>query len=401
MAVVDWDVHHGNGTQSCFYERDDVLTISLHMRHGSWGPSHPETGSPAEVGAGKGAGYNVNVELRPGSGDGAYVEAFRRIVEPVLDQYRPEALIGASGQDASAFDGNGRMNLSMDGFHAIGAGMRASADRSGAKLLLIQEGGYARTYAAYCLHATLEGLLGVERLLEDPLAYLPDDPAARQCRHRRGLRRAQSLGFALTRELPFSEDEYRDRARRVREEMRRREVDVLFVMSPANLCYLTGFESIWYPPRAPLGVVVSRHDERLLFMDYERHETLVARPRSSTTASSIGTRTRSTRSRAPFGTVVGTRAASESSGGRRRRAHPSCARRPARLAGRGSAGRGRRLDRRPRQSGEDASRSSAYVRKAAEIVDAAFADLLDRVRPGPDGAAGGGPPRCRDGRPGR
>ena len=54
VAVVDWDVHHGNGTQACFYERDDVLTISLHMRHGSWGPSHPETGRPDESGAGAG-----------------------------------------------------------------------------------------------------------------------------------------------------------------------------------------------------------------------------------------------------------------------------------------------------------------------------------------------------------
>jgi acetoin utilization deacetylase AcuC-like enzyme len=176
VAVVDWDVHHGNGTQSCFYERDDVLTISLHMRHGSWGASHPETGSPAEAGVGKGAGHNINVELRPGSGDGAYAEAFRRVVEPVLEQYRPEALIGASGQDASAFDGNGRMNVSMDGFHAIGTSMRASAERSGARLVLVQEGGYARTYAAFCLHATLEGVVGTERLLADPIAYMPDDP---------------------------------------------------------------------------------------------------------------------------------------------------------------------------------------------------------------------------------
>jgi Xaa-Pro aminopeptidase len=75
--------------------------------------------------------------------------------------------------------------------------------------------------------------------------------------------------------LPFPEAEYRDRARRVRDEMARRDVDVLFVMSPANLCYLSGFESIWYPPRAPLGVVVSQHDDRLVFLDYERHETLV------------------------------------------------------------------------------------------------------------------------------
>ena len=176
VAIVDWDVHHGNGTQSCFYDRDDVLTISLHMRHGSWGPSHPETGSPEETGVGTGAGHNINVELRPGSGDGAYAEAFRRVVEPVLRSYGPEVLIGASGQDASAFDGNGRMNVSMDGFHAVGTSMRASARESGAPLVLVQEGGYARTYAAYCLHATLEGVLGTERLLRDPLAYMPDDP---------------------------------------------------------------------------------------------------------------------------------------------------------------------------------------------------------------------------------
>jgi acetoin utilization deacetylase AcuC-like enzyme len=176
VAIVDWDVHHGNGTQSCFYERADVLTISLHMRHGSWGPTHPETGSPSESGSGAGEGHNVNVELRPGSGDGVYREAFRRIVEPVLDRFRPDVLVGACGQDASAFDGNGRMNVSMDGFHAIGRSVRESAERSGARILLVQEGGYARTYAAYCLHATLEGVLGSGRLLADPLAYMPDDP---------------------------------------------------------------------------------------------------------------------------------------------------------------------------------------------------------------------------------
>jgi acetoin utilization deacetylase AcuC-like enzyme len=69
------------------------------------------------------------------------------------------------------------MNVTMDGFHAIGRSLRESAERHGARLLLVQEGGYARTYAAYCLHATLEGVLGRERLLADPIAYLPDDPA--------------------------------------------------------------------------------------------------------------------------------------------------------------------------------------------------------------------------------
>lgn len=72
--------------------------------------------------------------------------------------------------------------------------------------------------------------------------------------------------------LPFDLAEYRDRERRVRDEMVRREVDVLYVMSPANINYLTGFESIWYPPRAPLGVVVRAAEEGLVFVDYERHK---------------------------------------------------------------------------------------------------------------------------------
>lgn len=76
-------------------------------------------------------------------------------------------------------------------------------------------------------------------------------------------------------QLPFPVEEYRERARRVRAEMERRGVDVLYVMSPANLCYLTGFESIWYPPRAPLGCVLEAGSEELVFVDYERHRHLV------------------------------------------------------------------------------------------------------------------------------
>jgi Xaa-Pro aminopeptidase len=75
--------------------------------------------------------------------------------------------------------------------------------------------------------------------------------------------------------LPFAVAEYRERAAAVRRRMAERGVDVLFVMSPANLCYLTGFESVWYPPRAPLGAVLSQADDRLVFLDYDRHETLV------------------------------------------------------------------------------------------------------------------------------
>ncbi|HEU4976501.1 MAG TPA: histone deacetylase [Baekduia sp.] len=177
VAIVDWDVHHGNGNQACFYERGDVLTISLHMRTGLWGPSHPQTGSPEELGVGDGQGRNVNVELPLGSGDRAYAAAMTEIVQPILRQFEPSLIIGSCGQDASAFDPNGRQNVSMDGFRAIGRAIGDSArELCEGQLVLVQEGGYARTYAAFCLHATLEGVLGVdEPLLQETLAYIPDD----------------------------------------------------------------------------------------------------------------------------------------------------------------------------------------------------------------------------------
>lgn len=179
VAVVDWDVHHGNGTQECFYRRSDVLAISLHMAHGSWGPSHPQLGSADETGEGEGEGegFNVNVELGIGAGDATYEAAIEEIVVPIVRQFRPELIVGACGQDASAFDPNGRQNLSMAGFRRIGRLVGELAEElCEGRLVLVQEGGYGRTYSGYCLHATLEGVLGLpEPLLPELLAYVPDD----------------------------------------------------------------------------------------------------------------------------------------------------------------------------------------------------------------------------------
>jgi len=178
VAVLDWDVHHGNGTQECFYDRADVLTVSLHMRHGAWSEAHPQTGAPGEVGSGAGEGLNVNVELPPGTGDGAYLRAFEQVVAPVVDRFAPDLLLVACGQDANQFDPGGRQCVTMDGFRRLGEGARALAERHcDSRLVLAQEGGYARSYSAFCLHATLAGVLGVPQELEDPCAYLPDDPA--------------------------------------------------------------------------------------------------------------------------------------------------------------------------------------------------------------------------------
>jgi acetoin utilization deacetylase AcuC-like enzyme len=175
VAIIDFDVHHGNGTQECFWRRSDVLTISLHMDHGAWGPTHPQTGAVSEIGADAGEGFNVNLPLPYGTGDAGYERAMRELVVPIVDQFEPDLVIGAIGQDASQFDPNGRQNLTMRGFRMLGEILRSLADRwADGRLALIQEGGYAPSYAAFCLHATLSGTLAVPTTLDDPLAFLPD-----------------------------------------------------------------------------------------------------------------------------------------------------------------------------------------------------------------------------------
>lgn len=179
VAILDWDVHHGNGTQEGFYGRDDVLTVSFHMDHGAWHPKfHPQTGKADEVGKGRGKGFNLNVPLPMGTGDSGYLRAMREIVVPAVNKYRPEAILVANGQDANQFDPNGRQLLTMAGFRALAAEARKLADRhTGGRLVAIQEGGYQVTYAALCMHATLEGFLGTGPLLKDEISFYPDDPA--------------------------------------------------------------------------------------------------------------------------------------------------------------------------------------------------------------------------------
>jgi Xaa-Pro aminopeptidase len=182
-------------------------------------------------------------------------------------------------------------------------------------------------------------------------------------------------------EQPFPEPEYRERARRVREEMGRRGVDVLFVLSPANLCYLTGFESVWYPPRAPLGVVVSRDDERLVFLDYERHETLVRRTALFDEAvfyryeDALDSIAGAFRDRGWSDGTVGIEWWTQTPGG------PLVRETADRLAALGAqVVSGDWIVDRVRAVKSHAE--IECVRRAAEIVDAAFTDLLESVRPG-------------------
>ncbi|KNA25978.1 hypothetical protein SOVF_001560 [Spinacia oleracea] len=177
VAVIDIDVHYGNGTAEGFYNSNEVLTISLHMNHGSWGPSHPQSGSIDELGEGEGLGYNINIPLPNGTGDHGYMYAVEELIVPAVQNFEPDMIILIAGQDSSAFDPNGRQCLSMDGYRAIGriVGDLAKTHCNG-QLLIVQEGGYHVTYSAYCLHATLEGVLNLQSpLLSDPLDHYPED----------------------------------------------------------------------------------------------------------------------------------------------------------------------------------------------------------------------------------
>jgi acetoin utilization deacetylase AcuC-like enzyme len=174
VAIVDWDVHHGNGTQEGFYDRGDVLTVSLHMDHGAWGPTHPQTGATDERGRGAGLGFNLNLPLPMGSGDAAYLLAFDEIAAPRLRQFAPDLVIVANGLDAGQFDPNGRNLVTTGGFHALASRARRLArELSGDRLVAVLEGGYNPAHAPFCLLATLEGFAGIPSSLRDPLSYLP------------------------------------------------------------------------------------------------------------------------------------------------------------------------------------------------------------------------------------
>ena len=175
VAVVDWDVHHGNGTQEAFYGRDDVLVLSLHNDFGSWGPHHPQSGGVEESGSSDGEGYTVNVPLPPGTGDSGYAHAFDEVVDPVVDEYDPDLLLVSAGQDPGFLDPMGRNVVTTAGFEDLGRRVRALADEhADGALALIQEGGYQQSHLAFATVGALTGALGVDTAVGEPFFPLPE-----------------------------------------------------------------------------------------------------------------------------------------------------------------------------------------------------------------------------------
>ena len=196
IAVLDWDVHHGNGTQSIFYERDDVLTVSLHQE-GCFPVGY--SGAP-DRGQGRGLGYNVNVPLLPGGGHDAYLYAMERIVTPAIDRYRPELIIVASGFDANGVDPLARMLLHSESYRRLSELAMALADRHcGGKLVVVHEGGYSEACVPFCGHAVVETLVGERLGVEDPFLHFTggQQPNDRFAAFQRGLidEMAADFGF--------------------------------------------------------------------------------------------------------------------------------------------------------------------------------------------------------------
>ena len=173
VVVVDWDVHHGNGTQEIFYSDPNVLCISIHQ----------DNLYPADSGfiddIGEAAGSVINIPLPAGSGNGAYIETLEKVVLPAIRNFAPDVIVVASGFDASAADPLGRMLVTSSGYRQLTELLLNVADEVCAgKLMMTHEGGYSPIYVPYCGLAVLEEMSGIKTGMGDPYGHafenLPD-----------------------------------------------------------------------------------------------------------------------------------------------------------------------------------------------------------------------------------
>jgi len=138
VAVFDWDVHHGNGTQDIFYDRGDVFYGSIHERG-----LYPGTGEVEETGVGDGVGTTMNAPLSPGAGDADYLLVLEAAFEPAIEAFDPDLLLVSAGFDAHRHDPISRMHVSTDGYGVLTTRLRDLTDRCDAALGFVLEGGYS------------------------------------------------------------------------------------------------------------------------------------------------------------------------------------------------------------------------------------------------------------------
>jgi acetoin utilization deacetylase AcuC-like enzyme len=165
LLIVDWDLHHGNGTQNAFYSRSDVLFFSTHQF-----PYYPGSGHWSEVGRGKGEGFTVNVPLTPGKTDDDFLFIYRRVLSPIASAFKPEFILVSAGFDIFAGDPLGGMEVSTTGFGTLAAELMSLAGQTAHdRLLLTLEGGYN-------LFGLQDGVVSVLRALS---GLMPGSPRTR------------------------------------------------------------------------------------------------------------------------------------------------------------------------------------------------------------------------------
>ena len=168
VLIVDFDVHHGNGTQDAFYDESCVLYLSTHQY-----PHYPGTGHWREIGRGEGEGYTANVPLPGGVGDEGYERIFDEFLHPLAERYRPQLILVSAGYDAHWADPLAGMLLSITGYAHLARTLKSMADElCEGRLVFTLEGGYQLEVLSYAVLNTFHVLLGDEEI-EDPLGPAP------------------------------------------------------------------------------------------------------------------------------------------------------------------------------------------------------------------------------------
>ncbi len=175
VLVLDWDVHHGNGTEAAFRERADVLVVNLHQM-----PLYPGTGAAGELGSGEGRGFNVNLPVPPGSGEQTGLSLVEHVVVPLGERFDPDLILISAGFDAHRADPLASCELEAESFARMARHVRELGARVGAPVGAVQEGGYEPTALVESLLATLPALAGEG----DPVPAPAESPLATEARGR-------------------------------------------------------------------------------------------------------------------------------------------------------------------------------------------------------------------------
>jgi len=183
VAVFDWDVHHGNGTQEIFLDRDDVFFASVHEQG-----IYPGTGDVTETGTGEGAGTTMNVQFPPGTTASGYLAAVEDLVFPAFAAFDPDLLLVSAGFDAHEHDPISRMRVSTEGYGCLARRVRAFCDWNGTDLAFVLEGGYG-------LDALTDSVRTVHEVFDGYEPPTPDDPV--QAGAKEAIDRARDQGFEL------------------------------------------------------------------------------------------------------------------------------------------------------------------------------------------------------------